>query len=272
MKLAAQHRHPLPPDPIELSAQLDDVWQDERYTPRERRRTICLVRRGVLTEGDLLVHSGNVPVAPFAIMIRQASPAEIDEFVAIDNDACTLYAQAGLEVDLGPEHPYSRAERAYWTRAATDGGAFLAEQPGVGSVGLLVMDLVDGAPYLEQLSVRTGAMRRGLGRRLLAHAIAWAGDRPLWLTTYAHLPYNRPFYESAGFTVVPESQCPPGIVALLEDQRRWLPAPEQRVALCRVHGAYDRLVTFVARILVFYEGRAGCWGNRNLGCSNMQAK
>lgn len=185
------------------------------------------------------MHSGNVPVAPSAITIRQASPAEIDEFVSIDNDACALDAQAGLNVDLGPDHPYSRAERAYWTRAAEAGGVFLAEveQPGGGAVGLLVMDLVDGVPYLEQLSVRTSAMRRGLGRRLLGHAIAWAGERPLWLTTYAHLPWNRPFYESAGFTVVPEAQCPPGIVALLEDQRRWLAAPDQRIAMRRVPGA-----------------------------------
>ena len=159
--------------------------------------------------------------------------------VAIDNDAGALYAQAGLDLDLGPEHPYARAERVYWTRAAEAGGVFLAEaeQPGGGAVGLLVMDLVDGVPYLEQLSVRTSAMRRGLGRRLLDHAIAWAGARPLWLTTYAHLAWNRPFYESAGFTVVPEAQCPPGIVALLEDQRRWLPAPEQRIAMCRAPGA-----------------------------------
>jgi GNAT superfamily N-acetyltransferase len=171
-----------------------------------------------------------------ALTVRPASPAEIDEFVAIDNDACALYAQAGLQVDLGPEHPFSRAERACWTRAAGQGRVFLAEPPDGRSVGLLVMDLVDGAPYLEQLSVRTSAMRRGLGRRLLGHALAWAGERPLWLTTYGHLPWNRPFYESAGFGVVPEAQCPPGIVAILEDQRRWLPAPDQRIAMRAVAG------------------------------------
>ncbi len=166
-----------------------------------------------------------------AITIRPASPAEIDELVAIDDDASTLYAQAGFDIHFGPEHPFARAERACWTRVAGEGGAFLAEQPGGHAVGLLVMDIVDGAPYLEQLSVRTSAMRRGLGRRLLGYALTWAGTQPLWLTTYAHLPWNRPFYESAGFAVVPESQCPPGMVAILEDQRRWLPAPDQRIAM-----------------------------------------
>jgi hypothetical protein len=51
------------------------------------------------------------------------------------------------------------------------------------------------------------------------------------LTTYAHLPWNRPFYESAGFVVVPVSECPPEMVAILDDQRRWLPAPDQRIAM-----------------------------------------
>jgi GNAT superfamily N-acetyltransferase len=40
-------------------------------------------------------------------------------------------------------------------------------------------------------------MRQGLGRRLVRQAIDWAGPEPLWLTTYAHLSWNRPFYERA---------------------------------------------------------------------------
>jgi len=97
-----------------------------------------------------------------------------------------------------------------------------------------MMDRIDGAPYLEQLSIRRTAMRQGLGRRLLQHAIAWAGDEPLWLTTYGHIPWNRPFYERHGFVIVPESACPPGMVAILDDQRRALPAPEERIAMRRI--------------------------------------
>jgi GNAT superfamily N-acetyltransferase len=166
--------------------------------------------------------------------IRRASPAEIDEMVAIDVDACTLYDEAGVHADLGPEHPYSVAERAQWTRCAREGNAFVAGRPNERPVGLLVMDRIDGAPYLEQLSVRRSAMQQGLGRRLLDHAIAWAGREPLWLTTYAHLPWNRPFYERHGFIAVPESACLPGIVAVLDDQRRALPAPGERIAMRRV--------------------------------------
>jgi len=167
-------------------------------------------------------------------IIWQASPDEIDEMVSIDVDACTLYVEAGLDSDIGPEHPYSVAERACWTRCAREGNAFLAGPPGSHAVGLLVMDRIDGAPYLEQLSIRRIAMRQGLGRRLLQRAIEWAGREPLWLTTYGHIPWNRPFYERHGFITIPEAACPRGITTVLDDQRRALPAPEERIAMRRV--------------------------------------
>jgi GNAT superfamily N-acetyltransferase len=166
-------------------------------------------------------------------IILQASGDELEEIIAIDDDACALYQQAGLHIDLGPEHPFARAEWDRWARAARERNVFFATDPGGRAVGLLVMSRVDGAPYLEQLSVRTSAMRRGIGRQLLMRAIEWAPGEPLWLTTYAHLPWNRPFYERSGFEVVPEWRCPGEIVRILEEQRRWLPAPEERIAMRR---------------------------------------
>ncbi len=128
-----------------------------------------------------------------AVAIRPASADEIDEMLSIDSDACTLYVEAGLDADLGPGHPYSVAERAYWTR-------------------------------------------RARGRRLLEHAIEWAGGEELWLTTYSHVPWNRPFYERHGFVTIPEPDCPAWIVALLNAQREALPAPDKRIAMRRGGG------------------------------------
>jgi len=167
------------------------------------------------------------------VVIRQASAADIDEVVAIDDEACALYDQAGLHFDFGPEHPFALSERARWAVAVRAGDAFVAETPDGRPAGMLVMSRVDGAPYLEQISVRTSAMRRGIGRLLLARAIEWAAGQPLWLTTYAHLPWNRPFYEQAGFAIVPERECPPEILRILAEQRRWLPDPGERIAMRR---------------------------------------
>jgi GNAT superfamily N-acetyltransferase len=168
------------------------------------------------------------------LVIRPASPADIDHIVSIDDDACALFERAGVRLSLGPDHPYTRAERARWLQSAQDGTAFLAGRAHTPPVGVLVMGRADGAPYLDQLSVRMTAMRQGLGRRLLDHAIACAGAEALWLTTYDHLPWNRPFYQRHGFSVVEESACGPDIRADLAEQRRWVPHPRERVAMRRL--------------------------------------
>jgi GNAT superfamily N-acetyltransferase len=168
--------------------------------------------------------------------LRAARPDEIDTLRAIDDDAALLYAQHGIALVMAPDHPFARAERARWLRSAELGRAFVLVDALEQVAAYAVLDVLDGQPYLDQLAVRSSAMRRGLGRRLLAHAADWArqsGGSAIWLTTYAHLPFNRPFYERHGYQVVPEAACGAGVRHHLEEQRRYLPAPEQRVAMRR---------------------------------------
>ena len=172
------------------------------------------------------------------LTIRRAAPHELDEAVAIDDDACALFATVGLHLDLPADHPFARAERARWLAAMREGLVWLAETPA--TTGLLVLGTVDGIRYVDQLSVRMDAMRQGIGRALLARAVEWAQGDALWLTTYAHVPWNRGYYERRGFGVVPEAECPAGIVAALDEQRRWLPEPAQRIAMCRRPGVQRR--------------------------------
>jgi GNAT superfamily N-acetyltransferase len=139
---------------------------------------------------------------------------------------------------LTPDHPYVRRERVQWIEAARRGWVFIAVDAAPDAAGFLIMDLMDGEPYVEQLSIRMRAMRRGLGTTFVHRALAWAAERrgPLWLNTYAHVPWNRPYYERFGFEVVPERLCGPQMRACLEEQRCALPAPEQRIAMRHVRG------------------------------------
>lgn len=62
--------------------------------------------------------------------------------------------------------------------------------------------------HLEQLSVRPDRARRGIGRALVAAVLADArerGARAVTLRTFAEVPWNAPFYEGAGFRVVPDA-------------------------------------------------------------------
>ncbi|HEY6562031.1 MAG TPA: GNAT family N-acetyltransferase [Polyangiaceae bacterium] len=169
--------------------------------------------------------------------IEVARVDDFDEIVRIDDEATALYAETGLELVLGASHPFSQAEQARWRRSAELGRLFFAVNGEEVRVGLAALDELDEAAYLDQLSVRRSAMRRGAGRFLLHHAIAWAenaGHSALWLTTYGHLPWNVPFYTREGFELVPESECGADVRHHLDDQRRWLPLPEQRVAMRRL--------------------------------------
>lgn len=184
--------------------------------------------------------NSHVPTVRAFYSLELAGPSDMAEVIQIDDDAMLLYGEAGLTFELESTHPYALAERARWLRSAELGRlSFAVDGSGV-RVGFAALDHFDGAAYLDQLSVRRNSMRRGAGRSLLRHAIAWAkanGDKELWLTTYGHVPWNAPFYRKEGFRLVSEPQCGPGIRRDLEEQRRWLPAPEQRVAMRLTLGA-----------------------------------
>lgn len=168
------------------------------------------------------------------ISLRVAGADEIDLLVSLDDDAVTLFKESGFDLSGGAIDAFAQAERSRWLQSAERGLAELAlDKRGV-PVGFVALGLVDGRPYLDQLSVVRSWMRRGVGRALLARAIAWSewvGE--LWLTTYAHLPWNGPMYERAGFTRVDEALCGPELREILREQRAALPEPKQRCAMVR---------------------------------------
>ncbi len=168
------------------------------------------------------------------LRIRVARPDELATVLDVDDDATRLYASAGLPLGLTSEHPFVRAEQARWAAALRDGDVRVAERDGA-VVGIAVLGTIDGDPYLDQLSVRMSSMRQGVGRALVEDAWDWARARGprLWLSTYAHLPWNRPFYEKHGFRVVDLRACGPELRAVIAEQQSSLPEPTERVAMRR---------------------------------------
>lgn len=175
-----------------------------------------------------------------ALAIRGGSVADIDTLCAIDLETAALFEQAGLRMDFPDDHEYSLHERSRWLRCLAARSAVLAVDEAGTVLGFAVAGQLDGEPYLEQLSVRMNVMRRGIGTAVLNAAIGMVrhhGGRAIWLTTYGHLPWNRPFYERNGFTVVPAGGYGNGLALEVEYQRRWLPRPEERVVMRRLLGA-----------------------------------
>jgi len=182
--------------------------------------------------------------APLTFALRAARADELGVLVAIDDDASTLYADAGIALRFESSHPFVAAERTRFQAALQRGDVLIAAQVtsnGVASassadepIGFAALGELDGDAYLEQLCVVRRVMRRGVGRALLKAALERARTqryRSVTLTTYAHLPWNRAFYERVGFRVLSPAQVTPGLEQQLDEQRRHLPLPEQRVAM-----------------------------------------
>lgn len=169
-------------------------------------------------------------------LLRAARPDELHEFIAIDDAASGLYAQAGIRLALHAGHPFVVAEAQRWAVAIEANMAEVAVDHRDRPLAFMALGVVDGEPYIDQLAARPDVMRRGIGTALLDRAIARLGTDRIWLTTYEHVPWNRPWYERHGFAPVPDSGCGPELRAILEVQRAALPRPDMRIAMAR-HGA-----------------------------------
>ena len=144
--------------------------------------------------------------------IRTAVAQDIDLLVDIDNDASTLFEQAGLRLDAARDLEVTLAARDRWQKCIACGTVLMAVDHSGAAKGFAAVGARDGAPYLDQLAVRTCSMRQGVGTDLLYAATAMAsraGGQVLWLTTYNHLSWNRPYYERHGFAVISEHKARP---------------------------------------------------------------
>lgn len=95
--------------------------------------------------------------------------------------------------------------------------AFVTGRP---PVGFILVDPVDGASHVAQLSVHPAHGRQGIGTRLLERA--WdrgraMGHRRITLTTYSAIPFNAPWYHRLGFReIAPDG---PQLAAIVERER-----------------------------------------------------
>jgi GNAT superfamily N-acetyltransferase len=170
------------------------------------------------------------------VSLRLGEPGDLATLGDIDADASTLFEEAGLFLDLPSTHEFPVAERLRWKESLDARTTLIAVDQTLGPIGFAAVGRKDGGAYLAQLSVRRFFMGLGIGSALLESAAELAsgvGAHELWLTTYGHLPWNRPFYERHRFVVMPEGDCGPELLEEHHAEKKWLPLPQQRVLMRR---------------------------------------
>jgi GNAT superfamily N-acetyltransferase len=157
------------------------------------------------------------PVEHGPAVVRAATRADLDHVAPIEAAADRQFVPVLGETGWGP--PSSGA----W-RFGARGFLLIAGDPPVGFAHVLELDAEGPGPatlvHLEQLAVRPEAQRRGTGSALVRAAMTRAreeGHDRLSLCTFARVPWNAPFYQRLGFTVV---ERPTGVLATLRRRER----------------------------------------------------
>lgn len=167
-----------------------------------------------------------------SVPIRPPRPDELAALVDIERDAGRLFADVGMD-EIARDDPGSFAELEPF-RAA--GRAWVAVDADDRPIAYLISGVVDGCAHIEQVSVAPPHARRGLGAALIDHIAAAAradGRRAVTLTTFRDVPWNAPYYERLGFTVVEPADQGPELAALVAEEAVRIPGDEPRVAMRR---------------------------------------
>lgn len=165
---------------------------------------------------------------------RPATSADHPGVVRVERRAGRLFLGTPMAV-ISQDEAVSSEEFAAFVDA---GSAWVHEIGGAISAYLLV-ERLDDAAHVEQVSVDPSFARRGIGAELIGVAAGWArtrGLRRLTLTTFTEVPWNAPYYARIGFRVMPRERHGPELSARIRAEAghgldRWPRVAMERPAL-----------------------------------------
>jgi GNAT superfamily N-acetyltransferase len=155
---------------------------------------------------------------PDTPVIRAARLDELAQLIAIELAAGEQFRSLGMD-RVADDDPGSTDELASYAEL---GRAFVAADATDRPIGYLLVDVVDGAAHIEQLSVHPRHARQRIGRTLIEQATRWALSQGLdcmTLTTFVDVPWNGPYYERLGFRYLTPEEETPALRSIRERER-----------------------------------------------------
>ncbi len=165
-----------------------------------------------------------------AYAVRRARPSEYALLPEIERRASALF----LAIDWLQLTDGEPSSIEFIEATARSGAVFVATADDV-PVGFALTGFLDRALHIHELDVAPPHGRRGLGRRLVEESCAFARAEhapAVTLSTFRDVPWNGPFYESAGFHGIPRNQWTPAL-HLLHHREIELGLPVERRVFMR---------------------------------------
>jgi GNAT superfamily N-acetyltransferase len=158
-------------------------------------------------------------------MIRHAQRADLAHLQPIERAASVLFPEGRIP-DVDDVMPMDDLERGL-----LDASLLVAESDGM-VTGFAMAKELDGNFHLTVMAVHPEHGKRGFGRELVQAIIDEAARRQhpaVTLTTFEDLPWNGPFYQSAGFRVISDKELSPALRHILAHETHL--GMERRVAM-----------------------------------------
>lgn len=156
--------------------------------------------------------------APNGYTICRAEAWHLPFLNAVELAAATIFPPEFLP----PHVLLDRVPMPVLEKAQEESLLWVAVEEGKEPVGYALMQICGDSALLAQMDVHPGHGRKGLGRALVERAIEEAGRKDtanLYLTTFANIRWNAPFYAKCGFVEVPENEHPGFIESILREER-----------------------------------------------------
>ncbi len=151
------------------------------------------------------------------MVVRLARPGEAALVLEIERSAAQRFVGTHIEPLLDDDEYGGHDLSGLFA----DGGLWVATDADDRAIGFAATSAEGGYLYIHELDVLLEHQGQGHGRALLDAVVAEARRRGLagvTLTTDRTIPWNRPFYERYGFTVLDDTEVPPALRAHLDDE------------------------------------------------------
>ena len=196
-----------------------------RFTIPLRRRDTSVQR----TTNAMTADDSRVARLTPAYHVMLARPHDLPLIPAIE------LASSRLLAGLVPSSMIGETTSQFELRKARRGGRLWVGLAGDSPVGFAHVVLHEaGVAHLEEVDVHPDHGRRGLGRRLVQTACAWAtshGYGAVTLTTFRDLPWNMSFYARLGFQPVAPERVSSALRSVVDDEARRGLDPARRVIM-----------------------------------------